>query len=181
MASTKTTTKTTKKGNRPLQALKDARRREKTANPSVEGYNAALDTLISMDIASNEEKLKQLEKKPARGRPRVNKIMPDKTRSVTLPFNLWKIIAVDAEKEIRSANGQIEWIVRKHYNYYQTHEPAHEPEQNALIQNLDDEAEHLFEEDPLTPQARKELAKEKRANKKKAEEVRKSVLNRYKK
>jgi len=164
MASTKTTTKTTKKAatkrvNRPLQALKDARRREKTPNPSVEGYNAALDTLLSIDIASNEEKLKQLEKKPARGRPRVNKIMPEKTRSVTLPRDLWQLIGLDAEKEIRSANGQIEWIVRKHYNYHPQGVPAQEPDPGST---------HLFEDDEINPELIKQLKREGRQKRKQA-------------
>jgi hypothetical protein len=165
MASTKTSTKTTKKvstkkRNRPLQALKDARRREKTANPSVEGYNAALDTLLSIDIASNEEKLKQLEKKPARGRPRVNKIMPDKTRSVTLPRDLWQIIGLDAEKEIRSANGQIEWVLRKHYNYHAQDVPAQEPAPD-LTDLFDDS-------DEIDPELIKQLKSEGRQKRKQA-------------
>lgn len=117
---TKTTKKTpAKKPNRYIQGLKNAKRREKTENPSVEEHSAAVDSLIDLNIKKNEKRLKELQKsKPTRGRPRVNKSIPEKTRSVTLTEDLWQLIGVDAEKEIRSANGQIEWIIRQHYNYY---------------------------------------------------------------
>ncbi len=163
-------------------------------------------TKTTKKASTNQIEVVKEAEKPARGRPRVTKLVPERTRSVTLPFDLWQLIGVDAEKEIRSANGQLEWIIRKHYNYYGLSNPAHEPdlfkddltqeeikainktaresqkrvkereaEKDSLIQNLDKEAEHLFEENPLTPQMRKDLAKEKRASKKKAEEVRKFV------